>query len=349
LARAFIIGLFFTIVVIGVIVKIPYVVIPFLISFCIAYICNPALNWLQNKTILPRSILSISIALILTITFIYLIILLTPLIYSQIYILIGKIPVYKNYALEYTMPYILGKLHQIDPGIANSAKEVINQCINSLFGVFMSMAYDLWDYTIATINALVMMILIPIILFYFLRDWNKMTNSFYQLFPKKLQHFVQITFADINRVLSGYLRGQLLVCVIWIIYYYVGLKAIGLDLALILAVISGLTVMVPLIGPFISIVISLTVGYFTFGASIELSYIIALYILGNIADGSIVTPKIIGDSIGLHPLWIMFAVLLLGFIGGPLCILLAIPIAGIISVIIKSLKNEYKKSDLYNK
>jgi putative permease len=201
----------------------------------------------------------------------------------------------------------------------------------------------------ATINAIVMIFLIPVLLFYFLKDWEDMKFSFYDLFPTASQKLVRNMFSDINNVLSAYIRGQLLVCLIWAIYYYITLSYIGIDLALILAVISGIAPIVPLVGAIISIAVSMLVGYFTFGFDVHLLYILSTYIVGNIIDSSLITPKIIGDSIGINPIWIVFAVLVLGYLIGPIGMLVAIPIAGIISVILKYATQDYKDSALYKK
>ncbi len=325
------------------------VVKPFIIAFILAYALNPFLKALQNKTPLPRSLLAVVVLLTFLTVFAWLIMLLIPIIYSQISLLVAKIPVYKSYVTNSLVPYVMQKIHSLDPAIASNIQDTINKEINSAFAVLISVLHNIWTYTMATISALVMLFLIPVLLFYFLRDWEKMKINFYQLFPKKSQEFVRGVFSDIDKVLAGYLRGQLLVCAIWIVYYYTGLRIIGLDIALILALISGFVPIVPLIGPLVAVTTSMLVGYLTFGLSIELTYIAGLYMVGNILDSSIVAPKIIGDSIGLSPIWIMFSVLILGFLLGPIGMLIAIPVAGIVSVILKHARRDYNKSDLYNK
>jgi putative permease len=307
------------------------------------------MEFLQGKFSPPRALSASIVLLVFIVICGVVVVLLLPLIYSQISILVSKIPIYKSYVNKEVIPYILEKLHAIDSTISISAKDALNQSVDNIFEICVVMLNNIWSYTMATINAIVMIFLIPVLLFYFLKDWEDMKFSFYDLFPTASQKLVRNMFSDINNVLSAYIRGQLLVCLIWAIYYYITLSYIGIDLALILAVISGIAPIVPLVGAIISIAVSMLVGYFTFGFDVHLLYILSTYIVGNIIDSSLITPKIIGDSIGINPIWIVFAVLVLGYLIGPIGMLVAIPIAGIISVILKYATQDYKDSALYKK
>jgi putative permease len=307
------------------------------------------MEFLQGKFSPPRALSASIVLLVFIVICGVVVVLLLPLIYSQISILVSKIPIYKSYVNKEVIPYILEKLHAIDSTISISAKDALNQSVDNIFEICVVMLNNIWSYTMATINAIVMIFLIPVLLFYFLKDWEDMKFSFYDLFPTSSQKLVRNMFSDINNVLSSYIRGQLLVCLIWAIYYYITLSYIGIDLALILAVISGIAPIVPLVGAIISIAVSMLVGYFTFGFDVHLLYILSTYIVGNIIDSSLITPKIIGDSIGINPIWIVFAVLVLGYLIGPIGMLVAIPIAGIISVILKYATQDYKDSALYKK
>jgi putative permease len=330
-------------------VHIPSIAWPFLISFILAYALSPLMEFLQEKFRLPRTLSACIVLSIFLVIFGLLLVLLLPLIYSQISILVSKIPIYKSYVNKEVVPYILEKLHSIDSRISISAKSALNQSVDNIFEMCVAMLNNIWSYTMATINAIVMIFLIPILLFYFLKDWEKMKFSFYDLFPTTTQKLVRNIFFDINNILSAYIRGQLLVCLIWAVYYYMALAYIGIDLALILAVISGIAPIVPVVGAIISISASMIVGYFTFGFDAYLLYILLIYVVGNIIDSALVTPKIIGDSIGINPIWIVFSVLVLGYLIGPIGMLVAIPIAGVISVILKYARQDYKDSELYKK
>lgn len=328
---------------------IPSVIMPFVIALILAYSLNPMMNYLNHKIKLPRSISAVLLLLLFIVLFTSFMIVLIPLIYSQISILVKKIPLYRSFVNETVIPFVLVKLESLDSNIAESAKETASQSVDDIFAFFITMLNNIWSYTIATINALVMVFLIPVLLFYFLRDWDSMRKSFYEFFPKSTQSLVKDIFADINKVLSAYIRGQLLVCLFWGVYYYIALTIIGLDLAFILAIISGLAPIVPIVGAMISVVSTMLVGFFAFGMGPELVYILVAHGVGAVLDGTVITPRIIGGSIGLSPVWIVFSVLTMSYILGPIGLLIGIPIAGIISVILKYASRNYKESKLYNK
>ncbi|MGV2433000.1 MAG UNVERIFIED_CONTAM: AI-2E family transporter [Rickettsiaceae bacterium] len=349
MVKTSIIWFFVTAIIIALWAHIPYVVIPFVVSFLIAYAMTPLTNLLQSKLSMNKGFSSVCGVILFITIFVTLMTTIVPIIYNQSTILINKLPLYKQYIDRELLPYLGSKLNAIDPTIATSAEDRLKQSIDEVFLVFVGMINNIWTYTMATINAIVMIFLIPILLFYFLRDWDSMKKGFYDLFPKNSQSFVKSIFADINNVLSCYIKGQLIVCIIWVIYTYTALAIMGLDLAFILAIIAGLSPIVPIFGIMIAATASLIVGMFTFGLNIKILYILGIYLAGNIIDNSLITPKIIGDSIGISPIWIIFSVLVVGYIIGPLGMLVAIPIAGIVSVILKYARQNYKESELYNR
>lgn len=330
-------------------IHIPVVIVPFAVAFVLAYILNPMVMFFKKSLFLPRIlgiILSISI---FAVAFLLLLILLVPMIYNQIGLLVNKLPVYRDYLDDTLIPLVISNLERLDQQVAQSAKESFTQSVDDLLGMFVSMLNNLWSYTMATINALIMIFLIPVLLFYYMKDWDKISEHFYCLFPKNSQVFVKQIFLDIDKVLSGYIRGQLFVCFMWVVYYYIIFSLIGLDLAFILAILSGLSPLIPIIGPILAVLSTMIVGFFTFGFGPGLFYVIASHLIGAILDGIYVTPKIIGSSIGLSPVWVMFSVFTMGYILGPIGLLIGVPIAGIISVILRYATQSYKESKLYNK
>lgn len=328
---------------------IPSVVVPFVIAFILAFALDPVMNFLAKCIKLPRSISAIVVILLFIFMVLGALFMLVPIVYSQIYILVKKIPAYRAFVDESMIPYVVNKVNNIDPKIADSARETFTQSVDDIFAIFVGMLNNLWGYTIATINVIICIFLIPVLLFYFLRDWGGIKESFYSYFPKNSQKLVKSIFSDIGSVLSSYIRGQLFVCMIWSIYYYVAFSIMDLDLAFILAIMSGLAPIIPVVGATIALISSLVVGYFQFGAGAEIIYILVIQVFGSMVDGTYLTPKIIGSRIGLSPVWIVFSVFTMSYILGPVGLLLGIPTAGIVSVILRYATQNYKESELYNK
>ena len=328
--------------------KIPDITYPFVISFILSYLLNPLAIILRSKFGMSRFITAIIISVSLIILMVTALIYLVPLIYTQISALIHHIPEYESYLIHNIVPFVVEKMGAIDPQISSRLKVIADQGINGVFEVFSHAVHNVWSYTMATIHLLLFMILVPVLLFFLLRDWDAMSNGFFDLFPKYHQKFVKTLFKDIDNVLGAYLRGEMIVCSILSIYYSIGLTVIGMDFAILLGVLCGFSIILPLIGTIIVVISLASVGYFTFGFSAHMVYIGILYIFGAAVEGAALTPKIIGDSLGVSPVWIIFSVLLFGYIAGPVGILMAIPTTGVIKVILTHLKHDYQKSVLYN-
>jgi putative permease len=279
--------------------------------------------------------------------FIVVLLLVIPIIYQEIAIFAKKIPEYQQTFSTLSASFFV-KLQSVDPAIADKISSSWQTFINSIFGIFSTFANHLWSYTVATINLVAIIALVPIILYYFLKDWTKMVSSLESVLPRKDKNKIREICLAINELLSAYIRGQLNICLMLAIYYIIGLSLIGVDLALLLGLISGFLIIIPFIGAFISFFMMLISGYLTFGSGIELLYISILFVIGHGAEAYIIAPKIIGNRIGMHPIWIIFSVFAGGTLFGFVGILFAVPIAGIIKVLIQHIINYYKTSSIYN-
>ncbi len=331
----------------GFLLLIGNVLAPFVISCIIAYILQPLIRTICSRYNISRTIIAFVVFVIFISIFLFLLIVLLPSIYQQITSLINKIPTYKNYIQTQIVPVIVTKVTLIDPTIGTKIKDSLQSLISSIFSIITLLTNNIWFYTVATINKVAMMLLIPIILFYFLRDWPKMIDNLESLLPLQEKSRVRAILFSINKLLSAYIRGQLNICLLLSCFYGLGLSIIGVDLSLLIGILSGVLIIIPFIGTLISFSLALIIGYFSFGMQIELSYIILLYVIGNIIESYILTPKIIGDKIGLHPLWIMFSVFASGALFGFIGIFFAIPIAGIIKVLLNAGIEQYKSSKIY--
>ncbi len=323
------------------------ILMPFFIAGIISYILQPIIDNLSLRYKLSRTIVvSVISFLFFSILAIVLVVLL-PIIYQQTTLLVNKIPAYKDYLQTELIPVITAKIYSIDPNIADTIKNSISNFVNGIFLLLTGFANNIWHVTMVTINLLVLILLIPLILFYFLRDWLTMSNNINLLLPVKGKKKIQEILSAINTALSAYIRGQINVCLLLSIYYGVSLSILGVDLGVLLGVLSGFSIIIPFVGILISFSLTMIVSYFAFGMVNTLFYIIIIYSVGIIVEGYILSPKIIGDKIGLHPLWIIFAVLALGNIFGFLGILFAIPIASIVKVLFLAAIDFYKSSKFY--
>ncbi len=333
--------------IIGFVYMVSDVVLPFIIAFIIAYMLYPATKFVSEKLEIALSRSGIIIFTLFMSVCATVITIIAPLIYTQISAFIKKLPDY-HLKLQHGITNLSDQFSQIDPNISAKISEHLREVIDQLLTLFSSVINHVWDYTLATINFFTICVIVPFALFYFLRDWEKMTNSLDALFPVRSKGQMREIMLSINQLLSDYIRGQLTICVILSIYYIISFSLVGLDFALLLGLCSGFLVLIPFIGTIISFIIVMLSGYISFGLDIHLLYIIAIYMVAHFLEGYYLTPKIIGEKIGLHPVWIVFAVLVAANLFGILGIVIALPVAGIIKILWGHLLNYYKLSSIYN-
>ena len=330
----------------GILYAVSDILAPFVISFIFAYILQPAIKTNCNKFGIRRSTATIAVFTIFLSAFIILIVLVAPIIYNQFLVFIDKIPQYKN-NFDAIIESWSKQINNIDPVIANKLSDSAQNLVNNILSLFSYFADHVWKYTLATINFFTVIALVPILLFYFLRDWPQIVRTVERLFPLKGKSKAGEIIFSINELLSAYVRGQLNICMILTVYYVIGLSIIGIDLALLLGIFSGFLIVIPFIGTVISFLLVLTSCYFSFGAGREFIYVLILFAVGHIIESYVLTPKIIGNKIGLHPVWVMFSVFAAANLFGLIGIFFALPAAGIIKICLSHLIQYYKSSELY--
>lgn len=321
-------------------------IIPFFVAFIFAYLLAPVVQSNCNRFNISRGVSSSVVFTIFISGFVAIFVLIVPIIYEQFAIFVSKIPQYKSNVEEGIYAW-LNKINNIDPELSAKISESIRSAINSAFTLFSSFANHLWQYTLATINIFIIIILVPIILYYFLRDWPFMIDSIESLFPRKSKKKIREIFYSIDGLLSAYIRGQMNICLMLTIYYVIGLEILGFDLALLLGMISGFLIIIPFIGAVISFLLVIIVCYVTFGYGAELLYTTLLFAVGHTIEGYILAPKIIGGKIGLHPLWIIFAMFAAGSLFGVWGVMFAIPMAGILKILLSNMIDYYKSTKIY--
>ena len=324
------------------------VIAPFIVAFIFAYLLQPLIEFLQSRLKLNKAI-AVALSLIVFITMISsTLILMLPIIYKQSSSFIASIPRYQDLVLSQLLPSIQMRLQHLDPKIAATIYNAVQDLGENMFSGALAVFSNIWVYTLATVNIITFMVLVPVIMFYFMRDWGNITKSIAGMLPVNTKDKAHKIAVAINELLSAYVRGQLNICVLLAAYYAVTLTLIGLEFSLLLGVLSGFLIILPFVGTFVSFALAALVAYVSSGISLQLLYVFILYSLGSLVEGYYLTPKIIGNKIGLHPVWIMLAVIIgaswFGFTG----VLIAIPVAGICKILLTHLITGYKGSKLYN-
>ena len=190
-------------------------------------------------------------------------------------------------------------------------------------------------------------ILIPVALFYLLMDWERFVQRAVQLVPPRLRETFDGLMEEADDVLGQYLRGQLLVMLVLAVFYSIGLALFGLDLALPIGIFTGLAIFVPYVGFGIGLVLALLAGLLQFASLKAVIMVAVVYGAGQFIESLFLTPRLVGERIGLHPLAVIFALLAFGQLFGFVGVLIALPASAVLLVVIRRIQAQYLASDLY--
>lgn len=200
---------------------------------------------------------------------------------------------------------------------------------------------------VAVASFITFIFLMPIVAFYMMADWPRLTAKINELLPKSKAAVIHDLWNQIDRTLAGFIRGQLSVCVLLGIMYGLGLTLIGLRFGFLIGMTAGLLSIMPYVGSAIGLVLSVGVAWFTTQDLGLVGMAVIVFVVGQIIEGNFLTPKLVGGNVGLHPLWIIFALMAGGALAGFVGLLVAVPVAAVIGVMIRFALQEYKKSDYY--
>ncbi len=335
------------------------VILPFVTAFILAYFFNPLVKWIEKfmsrwaSILTVYAVISLSIVVVLS--------LLIPMLWEQLQKLWGQlqnagdiIPVimdwYNNTVRPNIQHYLKVALPEMsaNPNAGNN-NEIIEYIkthynVGDAQGIFSGV----FSSSLTVINNAGIVVLIPILMFYFLLNWNERLDQWKSALPKAQKKTILQVVGECDKALMAFVRGQLLVMFLLGVIYAVQLQFIGLELGLIIGMIAGLASFVPYLGFGIGFISAIGAGLFQFGLDwVHLGLIAGAFMVGQMIEGYVLQPFLLGDKIGLSPLWVMFAVLagaaLLGFVG----MLIALPVAAIINVLFSHAYERYLQSSWY--
>ncbi|MCC2646395.1 MAG: permease PerM [Rickettsiaceae bacterium] len=324
-----------------------HTVIPFLLAFITAYLLQPLAHWLEKKLKFSKAFVAMLIISLFLFFIALLTIVLSPFLYEQISLFIKKLPIYQTTITTTIVPNIVGALNEINPAAAEKVSLYVQGTADRLLGEAFHILNNLWQYTLSTISFFANIVLVPFVLYYFIRDWDRITHTIEDLIPVAYKARYKFLTSEINNLLAAYIRGQLNACLILAAYYSFILGIFRIDFPLLLGALSGFLIIIPFIGFALSLTLSILVAYIGGHSLSVCMYILIAYIIGHAIEGYILIPRLVGRSIGLHPVWIVFAILALGNLYGIIGIIVAIPVAGITKILLKFAFGYYKNSELY--
>ncbi len=323
------------------------IMLPFVAGLAIAYFLDPIVDKLEERK-LGRVL---STCLVLLVFFLFLIgsiLLLAPVLHDQIFGFVERFPGYLSKGREVVLPWINQLGLHFGVNIAADAKAVAADFSKNAMGLAASLLEQVWSSGMAFFHLLSLLIISPIVSFYILRDWDHLTAKIDGWLPRQHEPQIRDLLIDIDGVLAGFVRGQGTVCLILGAFYGISLTIAGLEFGLIIGLFSGLVSFVPFVGVIVGLILSMLTAFTQFWPDYASIGIIAgIFLVGQVLEGNVLTPRLLGDKVGLHPVWVMFALLAGGAMFGFVGVLIAIPVAAVIGVLVRFFIARYLTSRLY--
>jgi predicted PurR-regulated permease PerM len=325
------------------------VITPFAAAAALAYLGDPLVDRME-KIPLMRSKISRPLAVVLVFTVIFLILsavllLVLPLMFEQLRHLVNRVPDWFAWLVDSALPWVQGKLglESLDLG-AENLKAGLSSYWKEASNAMLGMLGTLSAGGQAVLHWLMNLVLIPVVTFYLLRDWDELVEGVRTLLPTGIEPTVSRLTREIDQVLGAFIRGQLLVMLALGLVYTLGLWVLGLDLAFIIGMSAGLLSVVPYLGTLFGVVAALIAATVQFQDIFHPLMCLLVFIVGQLLEGMVLTPKLVGDKVGLHPVAVIFAVLAGGQLFGFLGILLALPVAAALNVLVRHAHQHYRGS-----
>ncbi|EJM61236.1 putative permease [Pseudomonas sp. GM50] len=321
---------------------------PFLVALLLAYLFDPLVDRLE-KYGLSRTWGVVAVFALFTLIVTALLLVLVPMLAKQLFRLYELAPQMLDWLQHTALPWAQSKFGLSDnfwkfDKLKAAISEHMGQTTD-IVGVVLSQATA---SGLALIGWLANLVLIPVVSFYLLRDWDLMMAKIRSLLPRDREERVMSLAGECHEVLGAFVRGQLLVMLALGVIYAAGLMIVGLELGLLIGLIAGLAAIVPYMGFVIGIGAALIAGLFQFGGDLyPMIGIVAVFMVGQALEGMVLTPLLVGDRIGLHPVAVIFAILAGGELFGFTGVLLALPVAAVIMVLVRHVHDLYKDSDIY--
>lgn len=322
------------------------VLLPFVAGIIIGYLLDP-LTSKFTKLGLNRTLATFLVLFLVIITLVPALIILFGVIDEQLGRFIAVVPQYIGSLIKKIEPLII-ELQDRFPNLEpDKIKDYLRNNATNGLKLIGSVFRSVITGGFAFFNLLSLLLITPVVTFYMLRDWDKFIAKVDSLLPRSSKASIRQQAREIDRTLSGFIRGQFSVCVLLGTYYSLGLYFVGLELGVLVGFIAGLISFIPYVGSIVGFVVSLGIAFAQFDSLMPIIQVVIVFITGQFLEGNFLTPKLVGENVGLHPVWVMFALLAGGVLLGFLGLMIAVPVAAIIGVLIRHAIENYKKSSLY--
>ncbi len=322
------------------------VLMPFVAGMAVAYFLDPLADrlekWGASRTLATSLILAaffLTVAVVLGLLF--------PLLQAQVIDFAQRVPGYVEALRDQAAPLIEKFLANLTPEQMEKMREAVGAQAGTAFKWLTRILTNLWGGGLAVFNILSLVFLTPLVTFYLLRDWDRIVERLDTWLPRDAAPTVRARMTEIDETLAGFVRGQATVCLILAAFYAIALTVAGLDFGLLVGLGAGIISFIPFVGALVGLVTGLGLALAQFSEWTPIVIVAVIFAIGQVLEGNFLTPKLVGERVGLHPVWVIFALLVGGSLFGFTGILLAVPAAAVIGVLVRFSHDRYMQSELY--
>lgn len=342
-------GLIYTLLIVALVVAALWllgrVLTPFLVGFAVAYLLDPPVQRLQRRGV-NRGVAAFLVIFLFFLASGVVLVFLGPVLETQLVGLVQRLIEAARDLIERARPYIEQVLSETGApggGSLGSAGDIAGKVANSAIAVIVG----LWSGGLAVVNVISLMLLTPVVAFYLLRDWPAVVARIDAWLPRDQAVTVRNLLRQIDERLAGFMRGQALVCLILGVFYAAGLTLSGLNYGLIVGLLSGVLTVIPFVGAIVGAGAAIIIAAFQFDDWVRVAIVAAVYAVGQFLESNVLSPKLVGERIGLHPVWLIFALLAGGELFGFVGVLLSVPAAATIGVLARFGVEHYLASPFF--
>lgn len=322
------------------------VLMPFVAGLAIAYFLHPIADRLEGP-LRSRAGASALILLAFTIIIVGIGISIFPLLQAQVIGLLALVPDAVETARHAIEPYIIRLETELDANDLAKLKDAASGYVGEIVSWMVGVLKNVFMGGRAFVNALSLLLIAPIVSFFLLRDWNAIVAKFNDLLPRESSETIRAQLSEMDTTIAGFVRGQALVCVTLGAIYGTGLTLVGLDFGLLIGIGTGMMAFVPYVGMAIGLLVASIVAMMQFSEITDFLLVALVFGVGQSIDAAFLTPTLVGGRVGLHPVWIIFALMTGGALFGFTGVLLAVPAAAIVGVLVRFTIGRYRASELY--
>ena len=323
------------------------VLAPFVAGLAVAYFFDPVADRLEKAGASRGLAAGLVILAFLGLAGIVLV-LLFPLLQSQVLGLVARVPDLIEVLRERAAPFIDLLNEKLSSGEMDNLKGAAKSYGGDVLSWLGGMLQNLWSGGMAFFNVLSLLVITPLAAFYLLRDWDKIVARFDHLLPRNSADTFRQQFAAIDATIAAFVRGQASVCLVLGIFYATGLTLAGLDFGLLVGLGTGLLAFIPYVGASIGLVTGVGIALAQFSDWLPVVIVAAIFLTGQTAESYFLTPKLVGERVGLHPIWVIFALMAGGALFGFTGVLLGVPVTAVIGVLVRFGISRYLQSHFYD-